>query len=156
MLYHEIYTKFCIGSQSLQADFNHAEVTESLKTSTADIFESDRKFFITLNFDIMAYSSPWTPELNKTKCAPCASYDESVREAVPNSIQHPAWAKRKLSAELGKTPEARDALWESILMLWRLNMITERSHKDLNWQKLVSAWLVCVHRLLIATETDDV
>jgi hypothetical protein len=155
MLYREIYTEFYIGSQSLQADSNHAKVTKSLKTSAADIFESDQKIFITLNFNIMTYSSPWTPELNRTKCEPCALYGP-VSKAIPNSIQHPAWAKRKLDAELDKTPEARVALWESILMLWRLSRIAEDSREDLNWQKLVSAWLVCVHRLSIATEICDI
>lgn len=103
----------------------------------------------------MDYSSPWTPELDRIKCKPCALYG-SVGNAIPNSIQHPAWAKSKLNAELDKMPEARYALWESILMLWRLSKIAEDSREDLNWQKLVSAWLVCDRRLSIATEIYDI
>jgi hypothetical protein len=107
-------------------------------------FESDREFIINLAFDIiMNLSTPWTPLLNGKPCPTSVLYQQ-VHDASPNSISHTAWAEKTLATELKKTPEARDALWESILMLWRLRLTMNKASENTNWHNLVSAWLVCI------------
>jgi hypothetical protein len=77
-----------------------------------------------------------------------------MKSARPNSISNPAWAEKNLGPELDKTPEAREALFDSILALWRLSVVGSKCSEDVNWQKLVSAWLVCVHHPTIVAEID--
>lgn len=101
----------------------------------------------------MEFSTPWNPSLKGRTCAFCILYDK-VKDARPNSVHHPAWAKKTLHAELDKRPEARDAMWEGIQALWRLSLTEESGVINLNWRNLVSAWLVCIHWLATVTEPD--
>ena len=119
-------------------------------------FESDREFVISLTLDIiMDLSVPWTPSLKGKHCPTSILY-RSVYDAYPNSISHKPWAKKTLESELEKRPEAREALWESILMLWRLSLTMRKAPSTTNWLNLVSAWLVCIHWLVITAKTDEV
>ena len=80
----------------------------------------------------MDLSTPWVPSLKGEECALCDSY-QALAEARPNSITHTPWAEKTLRAELIKTPEARSALWESVLALWRLDVTGAVSNGDVNW-----------------------
>ena len=107
----------------------------------------------------MDISAPWTPLLDGNVFATSHLY-QSVQDASPNSISDKPWAKKTLQTELAKTPAAQEALWESILMLWRLNLTLRETSKNTDWRtgwcNLVSAWLVCIYPLVIAAETNDV
>ena len=92
----------------------------------------------------MDFSTPWTPSLGGEVCAPCDSY-ERVKKSAPNSIAHRPWARKTLQEQLSATPEAENALWEGIKALWQLNLTSKESKSKLNWQNLVSAWLVCIY-----------
>lgn len=124
------------------------------------VFKSDRQFFIDLALDIiMDVSTPWTPLLDGNVCAVSHLY-QLAQDDSPNSISDTPWAKKTLKAELAKTPVAQEALWESIVALWRLNLTMQKTSENTGWRtdwcNLVSAWLVCIHRLMIAAETNDV
>jgi hypothetical protein len=106
----------------------------------------------------MDLSTPWTPSLDGNVCAASHLY-QLVQNDFPNSINNTPWAERTLKEELAKTPAAQQALWESILALWRLNLTLKKTSENADWCtdwcNLVSAWLVCIHRLVIAAEIDD-
>jgi hypothetical protein len=66
---------------------------------------------------------------------------------TPDPMHHQRWARRSLAEHLSQASENEDALWASVLGLWRLrylepilNELTEEARKL--WQSHVSAWLV--------------
>lgn len=90
--------------------------------------------------DILA---PWAPSLDGKICEPSASYESVVAdEARPNSLEHPDWVQKNLEPLQGVTSHAREALWDGILALWRLNLLEKNGKEDASWGNLVSAWLV--------------
>ena len=101
--------------------------------------------------------TPWTPVLDEQKCAPYAAYDAIVEEeAIPNAIDNPGWDLESLEPEFAKMPNAKDALWEGVLALWRLNLVAEGGTHDETWRKLVSAWLVRTCRSIVAMGVDGI
>ena len=101
-------------------------------------------------------STPWTPTLDRDKCAPCALYDSVVdEEATPNAIDDAAWTMEAMELELEAAPDGKDALWEGILALWRLKLCEERATNDKSWKNLVLAWLVRLCQLIAAIGSDS-
>lgn len=88
-------------------------------------------------------STPWTPTLNGQLCPSYVPYTEVVAEkAEPNFMEDVDWARRNLDAELERTPDDAEALWEGVLALWRLKLVEEEGKLHSSWRGLVSAWLV--------------
>ena len=101
--------------------------------------------------------TPWTPVLDGWRCVRYAPYDDSVEEgAIPNVCDNPGWDLDSLESEFAKTPQGKDALWEGILALWRLNLTVGEGTNNENWQNLVSAWLVRNCRSIVAIGIDGI
>lgn len=103
----------------------------------------------------MDFATPWIPSLDGKVCAPCKSY-QAVNTSHPNSVSHHSWAEKTLRDQLNENPKARESLWEGVLALWRLSLVKEQGSDDVNWQNLVSAWLVSVYGLATAAKANDV
>lgn len=87
---------------------------------------------------------PWTPTLNRRKCASYSAYNQFAEEgASPNPIDNTYWALENLGRQLEERPDGKDALWEGILALWQLKLFEVQGAIEKMWQGLVSAWLVC-------------
>jgi hypothetical protein len=90
--------------------------------------------------------TPWRPSGRGMEVFP--ELVEVEKEGlVPNQMHHKPWARRTLERDLSQSPNGRDAIWESILFLWRLEYLTSewknakggfRKH----WQQYASEWLV--------------
>jgi hypothetical protein len=89
------------------------------------------------------FSVLWTPSYRDRTCAKYGPYEDEVEEGTqPKFRVEPTWARKALADELAKTPAAAEALWESILALWRLKELEDPGSNRLEWRLLVAAWLV--------------
>jgi hypothetical protein len=89
------------------------------------------------------YDTPWIPVYEKKAIPLFKPYSDLVDEdEKPSFRNEPSWSRRGLEEELGEVPEASDALWESVLALWRLKVVQEDGSDSVIYQKHVSAWLV--------------
>jgi hypothetical protein len=115
----------------------------------------DQQFFVSSMSSIL--TTPWTPVLDERKCTPFAAYYDIAEEgAMPNVVDNPGWSLESLESELAKTPDGKDALWEGILALWRLNLVAEGGTHNKSWRKLVSAWLVRTCWSIVAMGADGI
>jgi hypothetical protein len=74
---------------------------------------------------------------------------EVVKEAlVPNQKDHKEWARRTLEVQLSQASECRDALWASVLGLWRLQYL-QPSLKDAG-EELRGLWRLHTSALLVS------
>jgi hypothetical protein len=98
---------------------------------------------LTMEMDL---SPAWRP--SRRGLAPFPALREAEGDGlVPNEIHHMPWAKRTLEEELSQSPNDRDAVWQSVLFLWRLEYLAsdwETSGEGFRrlWQQYVSEWLV--------------
>jgi len=93
----------------------------------------------------MDLSVPWVPTTNGNVLRPLARYDEVVDSAcAPVPRQDRPWVKTTYSDIFSKHPQAGEALWESVLALWRLKVVVpeEADVDDDLWAEHVLAWLV--------------
>jgi hypothetical protein len=95
----------------------------------------------------MAFNTPWRTTFGGVALPSYPVYDYLVREdASPTPEKYPTWARTNLTGELGRVIEAREALWETVLALWRLSRDEEEGPKGDIWPKYVSAWMVSPFR----------
>jgi hypothetical protein len=95
----------------------------------------------------MDFSKPWTVSLRGNHLVPC----DLVKHLIEKNAQPPfwepaqeAWSRDFLASELAKRPIATEALWESVLALWRLKVVEDVGTDDAIWVDHVEAWMVCV------------
>ena len=94
----------------------------------------------------MDLSATWVPTAQGNVLSPLARFTEVVESAcTPLPRVDKPWMKTSFSDIFSKFPQAREALWESVLSLWRLKIVApdkEESVDDALWEEYVSAWLV--------------
>ena len=94
----------------------------------------------------MNLSSPWTPTLNGIILPSLGRYQVVVDEdAKPYSRTAPGWDEKSIKTLIANIPQAGDALWETVLALWRLKLVEpseDEMEEDELWRNWVMAWLV--------------
>jgi hypothetical protein len=111
-------------------------------------------FHSTMSIDL---SSSWSPSEHGNPLPAFRQLTVLVEQDLkPDSTHHGPWAMGTLVEELSQVPAGRDALWASILGLWRLKYlehIVEEEPEDVKqcWRSHVSAWVVRAHRRLQRT-----
>ena len=86
-------------------------------------------------------STPWVPTLDGNQLAPFAKYEELVQdEEMPSAKKSPEWSIKAHKQILEKVPEVKEALWETVLGVYRLQMLEEEA--DELWINYLQAWLV--------------
>ena len=68
-----------------------------------------------------------------------AFYNNSKR---PNDSTDPTWVEGVLAATLDAKPAARDAIWQSVVAIWSLKQIRERTVETEVWRHHLMAWMV--------------
>jgi hypothetical protein len=98
----------------------------------------------------MDVSPPWFPSERVNVLPAFAQLNDVIGDAlIPDNIDCEPWAMRSLEGQLSQAPDGRDALWASILALWRLGSLEkimsemDEDAKQL-WRLHVLAWLVRV------------
>jgi hypothetical protein len=66
---------------------------------------------------------------------------------MPNPVDDKPWARETLDGELSQASEGQEALWQSVLWLWRIDyLVPELKGADAGlrmlWQRYTSRWLV--------------
>jgi hypothetical protein len=94
----------------------------------------------------MDLSTAWRPSGRALEAFPALQAVEKEC-LVPNQMHHGSWAKRTLEQDLAQSPTGRDAIWQSVLFLWRLEfLVSDWEGADGGfrrlWQQYVSEWLV--------------
>jgi hypothetical protein len=94
----------------------------------------------------MNLSTAWRPSGRASEAFPALQAVGKVG-LVPIQMHHGSWAGRTLEQDLAQSPAGRDAIWQSILFLWRLEYLVsdwERAYSGFRrlWQHYVSEWLV--------------
>ena len=88
-------------------------------------------------------SDSWVPIWDGVVLPKFEPYEEMVADEVaPFGGKDPAWTKTTTFNELKNVPLGRDAIWQTVLALYRLKELESRETKGRIWQKLVLAWLV--------------
>ena len=85
----------------------------------------------------MDFSTPWSPTLNGNQLSPCALIADLVRNKERPSIrwaEEEPWSVGAIAGELREVGAARDAIHESVLMIWRLWIRTEEGKTDDEWK----------------------
>ena len=98
----------------------------------------------------MDYSTPWTPSLNGNTLNACAllkDLTENDERPLFRRTEEKTWTAGAVAPELERAGEARDAILESVLVIWRLNMTQEHGDEDQDWQNHLTAWLVRLDHL---------
>lgn len=93
----------------------------------------------------MDSSTPWVPSWNGDRLTPFDALREVQEDGlVPTPAKHRAWSEMTLERELSRIPEGREAIWNSVLELWRLKYVGYHAKDESAslWQQLTSAWLV--------------
>jgi hypothetical protein len=93
----------------------------------------------------MNVPTPWVPSWNGDPLSTFKELQDVLEDKlVPIPTRDGAWAKQTLKPALLKIPaNGREAVWESVLALWRLDYATPRDDGSKSlWQQFTSAWLV--------------
>ena len=102
----------------------------------------------------MDFSAPWIPSANGN-ALPMFERLRQVLEndAKPSPRTDKAWLPSSLSGTIAKAPEAKGAILDCVLSLWRLKEAAPsegEEEEDEVWRDHVSAWLVSVgYRLMV-------
>jgi hypothetical protein len=94
----------------------------------------------------MSFDTHWIPALDGNDLAPCTLFDDVVAEdAKPNSREdrHRDWSLKELGRVLDRHPASRDAVWETVLAIWRLREEETAGVLDEVWKMHLTAWMVC-------------
>ena len=93
----------------------------------------------------MAFATPWQPTLNGNLLQPCDLIHSLVEKNVepdPRKSQEERWSLAGVRLEIGKVPEAREALLECVTAIWRLQKTEEDGAESEEWRNHLIAWLV--------------
>ena len=101
----------------------------------------------------MAGSPSWAPHLRGDALPPFPSLTESIdRDSVPTQREHSGWTQAAF-AKWFPSNAFDEALWDTVLALWRLYYdVNKDADKDL-WDKYVLAYLVStpiVHCMMLS------
>jgi hypothetical protein len=89
-----------------------------------------------------SFSTPWTPSLRGNHLVPCTLL-AALGRPDPSSADDSRWTRKALLPELAKVPvEAREAVLESVIAIWRLKKTEEEGPDDPVWEDHLEAWLV--------------
>jgi hypothetical protein len=92
------------------------------------------------------FKTPWTPSLRENALPPCKLVAPLVKKDVrpdPAVSMHSHWTGEEVMKDLQKVPsEAREAVAESILAIWRLYQVVEDGADDMVWEDHLEAYLV--------------
>ena len=93
-------------------------------------------------------SIPWVPSSNGEVLRPFDRLTEVVEsKCTPIPSADKPWLRKTHEEVLSKFPNAAEALWETVLALWRLKITApdeDSDPDDVLWESHVSAWLVGV------------
>jgi hypothetical protein len=87
-------------------------------------------------------STPWVAALNGNNLAPFPALVQLAEDDErPSALRDPGWSKKSVTALTAKISDKKEALWDSILSLYRLKML-EESEAGKMWEDYVCAWFV--------------
>ena len=93
-------------------------------------------------------SIPWVPSSNGEVLHPFDRLTEVIEsKCTPIPSADKPWLRKAHEEVLSKFPNAAEALWETVLALWRLKITApdeDSDPDDVLWESHVSAWLVSV------------
>jgi hypothetical protein len=90
----------------------------------------------------MAGNRLWSPYLKGGRLPPLVCLEESISgNSQPTEDRHPGWTRAAFS-EWVQTNVADDALWDTVLTLWRLCFDVNRDAEESLWVRYVLAYLV--------------
>ena len=85
----------------------------------------------------------WNPRDEWDNWKELSCFEDFFNDALrPNGSTDPTWTEDVLSATLNTKSEAREALWQSVLAIWGLKKLRERSVQDKWWVRHMVAWMV--------------
>ena len=85
-------------------------------------------------------SVPWVAMAGNNRLAPFTEYERAVEdEETPSASQTPVWSKKAHAAQLSSVSGSEGPLWDSVLALYRLQLVESRGPV---WKDHVAAWLV--------------
>jgi hypothetical protein len=96
----------------------------------------------------MDLSANWVPQLNGNNLAPFEALQEiEANDLVPDFEKEPSWAKGTVLKSLANVPKGRDAIWGSVLAVWRLRRLEGRLEDAsegfaMLWEEYLTAWVV--------------
>ena len=111
----------------------------------------DREVFPYLSFSCFLFiamdlSASWVPTSNGNVLSPFTRLTEVVEGAcTPHPRSDKPWLKSSFSDIFAKFPHAQEAVWGTVLSLWRLKTVAPdigESADDALWEEHVVAWLV--------------
>ena len=98
----------------------------------------------------MDYSTPWKPSLRGNRLNPCAltrELEENDERPSFRRLEELVWAPGLFGLQIDNTGMAKEAIQESVLAIWRLQVVQEEGADDRDWQNHLVAWLVRHTRL---------
>jgi hypothetical protein len=96
----------------------------------------------------MESSTPWAASKYHRWLPIYKALKEVIEDGLtPDPDHYEAWAKRSLAEQLSQAFKSQDAIWESVLGLWRLKYLeptleTADEQVKTLWRLHASAWLV--------------
>jgi len=88
----------------------------------------------------------WQPMLSGERLPACDLIADIVSNDLhpnPHNPTHRQWSKVHLTPSINRYPvEVREALWECVLAIWRLQLKQEEGVCNSQWVCHMTAWLV--------------
>ena len=91
----------------------------------------------------MIFSTGWIPAFLLDSHPVLEAYDRLVvQDLVPDPVSDALWTRDRIFRPTEDLPLVADALWESVLALWRLRKVRPEGDDVDLWRQYVVAWLV--------------
>jgi hypothetical protein len=94
----------------------------------------------------VSFQTDWKPELNGNRLGGCPPIQSLIDDDERPSGRNPhdaKWVPSSYKGWLGGVPEARSAIVETVLAIWRLRAVEGSGPEDPTWKDHLEAWLVC-------------
>ena len=94
------------------------------------------------------FSANWEPSLRGNKLRDCELLGSLIENNERPSLRDPSdaeWLPGRYGKLLAGVPYARDAIVESVVVIWRLRCTEDAGATDPLWGDHLEAWLVRTH-----------
>lgn len=96
----------------------------------------------------MDLSPSWSPSIDLDEFPDLIAIEENA--LVPGPSNDPAWTRSAIKRILVNVPEGFEAIWASVLAVWRLKTLEEKLEGDspiqILWSQYLAEWLVSPSR----------
>lgn len=90
----------------------------------------------------VSFDIPWVPSFEGKILPPYRNYEVFVAtKKRPDQKSDKQWTRATILSLTQSEPDAEDAIYESVLALWRLSRLADENLESI-WQEYARAWLV--------------